>query len=665
MTERAGRIGRPQETCLETITTGPKSHDDRSSLRGRYVKEWLVLALCVAAMAVFLVWSWQQERASIEQMERERLQTQARVVGENITRQLQAVDAALRGAVARYPEWLKQPNPLHHIQDHLQTLGPAMPGVRLVIYIDGKGIGRAFSDTRLAVASEWDVSSRPYYLSVVRAPDPQRLYVSEPFEALMGGWAVVLSRVIPGTQGEIAGVVSAVVSTEEFRVLLNSVRYAPDMWVALAHGAGRQFMMEPDRPGLAGVNLAKPGSLFLRHQESGRPDNVFEGVTLSTGEQRLSALRTVDLSDLKADHSLLVAVTRDLGTTFASTNALFRTYLTVFAFTLLAAIVSLALVQRLRWQALQKIARQNDNLDRFFQLNLDLFAIVSKHGQQGRFNDAWASILGYGRSELTQVLDQSAVHPEDLDRTKAVSQRLFDGQPVNGFSNRLRHADGSYREIEWCGVSSDEQVFLSGRDVTQERANQRRIHELNRQLEEQRTQLEQMAFQDGLTGVHNRRHFDQALLAEWRACQRERRPLAVLLMDIDAFKRYNDTQGHQQGDECLRLVAAEIKTLSQRPRDLVARYGGEEFVVLLPDTDANGALAKARQVVDAVAALRIRHDASPVEPYVTLSVGVAVAVPGTDTLPELLVQHADAALYRAKAQGRNQAVLSGTVPLAA
>ena len=146
-------------------------------------------------------------------------------------------------------------------------------------------------------------------------------------------------------------------------------------------------------------------------------------------------------------------------------------------------------------------------------------------------------------------------------------------------------------------------------------------------LKAQEDFLRSLVFIDGLTGVANRRRFDEALLSEWRQCRRAGTPLALLMIDIDHFKRYNDHYGHPTGDACLQQVAAVLKAAMQRASDLVARYGGEEFVCLLPGCDQAPALAKAQALQAALAAQGIAHEASPTAAWVTLSIGVAVAQP--------------------------------------
>jgi len=173
-------------------------------------------------------------------------------------------------------------------------------------------------------------------------------------------------------------------------------------------------------------------------------------------------------------------------------------------------------------------------------------------------------------------------------------------------------------------------------------------------LKAQTDLLRSLVFIDGLTGVANRRHFDESFATEWRHCRRKTSSLALLMIDIDFFKLYNDHYGHPAGDACLQAVGATLKQGFGRSHDLVARYGGEEFVCLMPECDRAGALIKAEALRLAIAQLAIPHAASPVALVVTLSIGVAALVPGEQDQPRDLVNLADLALYKAKKEGRNR-----------
>jgi len=174
------------------------------------------------------------------------------------------------------------------------------------------------------------------------------------------------------------------------------------------------------------------------------------------------------------------------------------------------------------------------------------------------------------------------------------------------------------------------------------------------ELEEANRELRRLAIEDGLTGLANRRYFEEILEKEWRRHQREDTPLGLILLDVDYFKRYNDTYGHQQGDVCLQKVASVLKTIAHRPADLAARYGGEEFALILPNTEVPGVEYLAKLINRRVEALQIPHSVSDVAPVVTVSVGCSVSFQSSAPNMEALIKQADAALYQAKENGRNQ-----------
>lgn len=180
--------------------------------------------------------------------------------------------------------------------------------------------------------------------------------------------------------------------------------------------------------------------------------------------------------------------------------------------------------------------------------------------------------------------------------------------------------------------------------------------QLYRELEAANLELQRLVSIDGLTGVGNRRCFDGYLDSEWQRLRREGTPLSLILCDIDFFKLYNDTYGHQAGDHCLQQVALAMSNVINRPADFVARYGGEEFAVILPNTNKDGAIQVAEKIRHRVKALAIAHAQSQVSGFVTLSLGVTSAIPCFQASPTMLITAADKALYQAKLQGRDRQI---------
>lgn len=181
--------------------------------------------------------------------------------------------------------------------------------------------------------------------------------------------------------------------------------------------------------------------------------------------------------------------------------------------------------------------------------------------------------------------------------------------------------------------------------------------QLYKQLEAANQALQQLANMDGLTGLANRRRFDEYLNNQWMSLTGSDKPLSLILCDIDFFKRYNDKYGHPAGDLCLQKVAAVLSDAAQKHQDLVARYGGEEFAVIMPNTHAPGAVHVAALMQSGVRELQVKHSESAVSNYVTLSLGVATTIPNFESSPSDLILAADKALYQAKQEGRNRIIL--------
>lgn len=187
----------------------------------------------------------------------------------------------------------------------------------------------------------------------------------------------------------------------------------------------------------------------------------------------------------------------------------------------------------------------------------------------------------------------------------------------------------------------------------------RALRKSQQELMEANFALQRLTNVDGLTGLSNRRYFEEYFETTWRQAVRERQQISLLMIDIDHFKQYNDTYGHLAGDEVLRTVAQTVQGAFRRPKDLVVRLGGEEFVVVLPNTPASDLAMLANKAVEVIEALDLRHISSPVANRVTISVGAATCLPKRDDKRITLMEAADKALYAAKREGRNRAVIHG------
>jgi len=261
-------------------------------------------------------------------------------------------------------------------------------------------------------------------------------------------------------------------------------------------------------------------------------------------------------------------------------------------------------------------------------------------------------VFGWDRSAMIGTDGMNLIHEPDLPVLQDVFARTAAGElGLIRHQVRVVCGDGS---LKWAETSAHSELGEGGKThtilVIRDISDRKRLeHELG-----------ELARKDGLTGLANRRSFDEMLERTWRRTLREGGEMALLLLDIDHFKRFNDSYGHQSGDDCLRTVAAAVDNFGRRPDDLACRYGGEEFAVILGGLGPNTAIAIAEEIRAAVAGLGVPHEASP-DGVVTVSIGVAAAVArvgGSIRMPESLLQAADHALYKAKTGGRNRVELS-------
>ena len=270
------------------------------------------------------------------------------------------------------------------------------------------------------------------------------------------------------------------------------------------------------------------------------------------------------------------------------------------------------------------------------------------------------------------ILDDYATWPERLPHAKYDNLHAVVGMPLKGRSSiagvmGLGHFElgKTFGKSEIDIIERFCQLAVIALDNAQlytrleeELAERQRAQQA---LKEANLALERLASLDGLTQIANRRRFDEILQKEWKRLRRSKAPLGLILADVDYFKGYNDTYGHQAGDSCLQAIARTLAANAYRPADLAARYGGEEFAVLLPETEAAGSCFVAQRILAAIRNLRIPHSASIVAPHVTISLGVACLTANQDD-PRVLIQLADEALYEAKKRGRNRMVLQDLDP---
>ena len=862
---------------------------------------WIGIGLLIVALLC-------DERSDIESSEKALLSHQAEIIHDNLSRQVESIDRALRTLAQEVPVTRIHTQEDTQLNNRLRAFSEAMTGVRTLAVMDKHGT--AISANRAELIGQ-NFQHRDYFQTALRGSQksPDALLVSSPFRTLTGFWSITLARAVHSEDGQLAALMVATLDPEDFRILLNSVRYAPDVVSTLAHADGLRFLVAPNSLDSQNTPSRETSLLLNTHLASGKQQTIAKGVLYPDPSQKLVAMETFQPSELKMDKALVATVSRDWSAVFTAWRAKAAMAVILWLAAGIAAGFTLGFSQNRRRQLMgreQELAQETAAL----QARWHSVLMATQQGvwdcdiKTGTIylSPVWKEMLGYGQTDVGNTIEawKALVHPDDLPQVQSVLEQHFFGQSAIYESvHRVRCKDGEFKwvldrgqiierdpagkPIRFIGTHTDVSAqrqqqetlnrladhvpgalyqyllradgqayfpyisrgiidlygktpqalcddtalifnaihpddlphvyesiqasaqslqlwrqeyrvilpqgvrWISGQampqknaagdvlwhgyihDITQakeqslqlqntERLLQHLLQEMpvglcmvncagemyfrnrrfldifgytqeevptleqwwcqaypeptyrnkvmqawNAALEHarvhqgeianqeyfvtdrdgrsrtmaisgvtfgehflamfvdrteqqvQKEMLRKLAFFDSLTELPNRRQFDHSLKAEWRHCRRNAKPLALIMLDIDHFKQYNDLYGHQIGDECLRTVAQALREALTRPHDLVARYGGEEFVCLLPECDLEGAITKAEMLCQAVQEKAIPHMDSTTARVVTISAGVACLTPNAQTDPSLLIQKADENLYKAKVLGRNRA----------
>jgi diguanylate cyclase (GGDEF)-like protein/PAS domain S-box-containing protein len=283
----------------------------------------------------------------------------------------------------------------------------------------------------------------------------------------------------------------------------------------------------------------------------------------------------------------------------------------------------------------------------------DVIVMMALEGERHYVSPAVVEVLGWQPEEMLGGSFRQTVHPDDAELFARLLQDCRDGKPTGALAYRCRTKSGEYRWLETNPrlyrdpVNGEPAGIVSVvRDISDRKLAEQELDKAFRMVEN-------LASIDGLTGIANRRRFDETLDREWRRAERERTELSLVLLDVDHFKAFNDLYGHLRGDDCLRQIAEAIREVVTYVADLPARYGGEEFAVILPHTGRSGAHKVCAEILDAVRNRNIVHEGNP-HGVITVSAGCVTFVPNEESSHVAMLEAADAGLYRAKAAGRNR-----------
>ena len=575
-------------------------------------------------------------------------------LSQDITRNIEIYNLSLQAVV----DGLSEPE-LSRLSPRLQDLvlfdraaSARDLGSILVLDRDGKVVRGSKSE---AIGAE--LGDREYFQAQKAAPG-RGLFISSPFTRRVTGDddVIALSRALRSADGAFAGVVVGTMRLAYFKKLFSKTDLGARGSISLFRTDGVVMMRVPSGPGQIGLNLAK-SSNFQRFMRS--PSGTFNGTASIDGVDRIYSF--AHLGELPLVLNVAFADADVFAVWRAKATAILLALAVLCA---TAAALGAGLRRQMRRTARSEamLSRSEARYRLLADYAQDVIIQLDRSLRRSYVSPAALAMLGYQPEELEGRDIVDIIHPDDWPNVTVLICASQAQRASTEATYRLRHKAGHYVWVEgrYSLVPEDGGFIVVLRDVTLRKAAEEQLEALN-------AELSRVARSDALTGLSNRRHFDEVLDSEWRRAKRAGGPISLLLLDVDRFKAFNDRYGHQDGDACLSAVAGAVRDSVRRPGDLVARYGGEEFVVVLPGTDEAGAAQVAERIRSAVEALALPHAGNAgCGSVVTVSLGSATMRPADDSgEPRSLIAASDERLYEAKRLGRNRIVTAmPTSPIA-
>ena len=602
----------------------------------------LVMTACVLGV---MAWKALEARKAALASGGSDIQNLAHSLAEHASHTIQAVDIAMAGMVdlLKY----RDPEP-QRFNRYLADTAKTLPQLRGIGVADANG---NWTYSSLPEMPRHTIPDRSYFAYHRDTPD-NAIRISEPIQSRFDDRSsmIVLSKRITKLDGSFGGVVVSAIDKDYFNGFYRTFQLGPDGGISLIRNDGSLLMRWPvsDRS----TNLSKT-DLFTKHLKRSpvgyyKITSPFDGIVKHLGYEQTSNYPMVVTVAMSEDW-LLSEWWKGLRTD------------AIVAGVLLCMILMLAAVLALQFRFRNKIERTLREREAHYRLladNIaDIIIVIDARSMLRYVSRSVEPVLGLQAKDLIGKSCFALVPPEDRESVMQATTQLGSIGSVSTVVFRHYRGDGTLAWVESKFKLASETSDAAGkeflcviRDVTERKRMEDELTQLNRRLT-------QLAATDGLTGLTNRRTFDSFLRREYEACEE----IAVLLFDIDNFKGYNDTYGHQAGDRCLQAVAKAIGDATGSTSGLSARYGGEEFAIVLPNSTEDTALKIAEAIRLTVRALGISNTASS-RGYITISVGVAAKTRATID-EAALVGEADTALYEAKRLGRNRSVVYSSVNL--
>jgi diguanylate cyclase (GGDEF)-like protein/PAS domain S-box-containing protein len=603
------------------------------------------VALVCAAIIALSAWSeWASRGKELGESEVE-LSNLARSLTEHAEDTFELAHSLLTGIVlALEAEGLDQGS-VARLQAVLNARRPSLGRIR-GLFVYGED-GRWLATTEAVDLAAFNNSDRDYFRYHKQSPD-RAMLIGRPVHRKSGGqWVITLSRRWNHADGSFGGVVLATIDAAYFSQYYGQFDLGPRGAIALVNRDGIIMARSPDDKQI-GRDVS--GAPFFQGSHGPETQGAVHFQSVLDGLPRLGAFHKSDRFPMV----VLVSKTKEDVLTNWRHEAGLRIAL-VLGVDMMLAVIGIFLVRQMvrgRHLAIE-LASQEANFRLIAEGSSDIVTRIGLDGTIQYASPATFRLLGWHPQELLGKPALAGVNAMDVPHLDEVIASLRRGDAEEArVTYRTRHrgegeiwAESALR-VTRNGDGQVDGVVAITRDVTQQKDLQ--------------VKLETLAIEDGLTGLANRRRFDERLREEWGRAYRERSSLALLMIDLDHFKAFNDTYGHQAGDECLHAFAGILADEARRGGDLVARYGGEEFALLLPNTDAEGCARAGERIRRALRAAAIPHEKNQPTRRVSTSLGGAVCRPGTERSagPASLVEAADRALYVAKDAGRDRLVMA-------
>lgn len=599
---------------------------------------------CVAILALNALQEWNGRTAHLQNAEMD-MANLSRSLTQHAEDSFALLDANILGAVARLEKDGTGPGVISKLQDILKIRKAETSRIQGLFIFDEKGNWLATSEN--LETSTFNNGDRDYFRHHMQSNDPG-MFLGKPVKSRSSDeWVITVSRRFEHPDGRFAGVVSATISTEYFAEFYRQFETGEHGSISLLSTDGIILARSPDNAASVGRDMSKLP--LFRNLIAGKRIGSYHFKSPLDGRQRVSFFKIGDrlpiavLSTMSEDE-VLAPWRKDA----------FARMMSVIALVLMIAGIGFFLVRHMFMRHNLGLALAAKEAD-FRLLAEESSDMVTRIGLDERLlyvSPSSSRLVGWTPEQLTGTPALAGVNAEDKPEVDEAVAALKRGDMQDTrLIYRTRHREhgeiwleSTMRVTRTLETGVIDGVVAISRDVTQQKSTQ--------------DQLAALAITDGLTGLANRRHFDNRLQEEWARAHREGSLLSLLLIDVDHFKMFNDRYGHPTGDTCLRSLAIVLAGEARRPGDLAARYGGEEFVLLLPNTDEAGCRLLAENIRRELRKLHITHAQNPPSKCVTVSLGGATIRPNADGIDStLFVNAADQALYTAKERGRDQLVM--------